>query len=134
MTERSVTVTIPGTPAACLSLNGRAHWRVKAKHAREYRITAQWAGVAARGTCGGGPILRGAVQVHYVFAWEKGRKRMDFDNLVGLGKPALDGLVDAGIIGDDREVVAMSAEQTRDPSGRGYLEVTITAAGEGVKA
>lgn len=125
MSER--TVVIPGTPDACLSLNGRAHWRVKNKHAKAYRQTAKYAAMAARAEQG--PI-RGAVMVHYVFAWEKGRKRMDFDNLVGLAKPALDGLVDAGIMGDDRYVVGMTAEQTRDPNGVGYLQVTVKEVAE----
>ena len=123
--SKLVTVTIPGTPDACLSLNGRAHWRVKNRYAREYRETARFAAMAARAEQGS---IRGAVEVHYVFAWEKGRKRMDFDNLVGLGKPCLDGLVDAGIMGDDRYVVGMRADQIRDPEGKGYVQVTIQAA------
>lgn len=116
------TVTIPGTPHACLSLNGRAHWRVKNKHAKQYRETAMWAAQAARSEQGS---IRGAVMVHLEFGWEKGRKKMDFDNLVGLAKSGIDGLVDAGIMSDDRYVVGMTAEQTRDPNGVGYLRITI---------
>jgi Holliday junction resolvase RusA-like endonuclease len=77
-----------------------------------------------------GERLKGAVRVHYVFAWEKGRKQMDLDNLVALAKSALDGLVDAGIMGDDRYVVGMTAEQTRDPNGVGYLQVTVKEVAE----
>lgn len=119
MSER--TVVIPGTPNACLSLNSREGWRKKARYAKEYRHTAKYSAISTRWT----QPIRGPVMVHYVFGWEKGRKTMDFDNLVGLGKPALDGLVDAGVMGDDRYVVGITAEQVRDPEGVGYLKVTI---------
>lgn len=119
-----VVVVIPGTPDSSLSLNGRAHWRVRAKHAAEYRAAAKYAALEGRNG-EAWPLVRGAMRVHYVFGWEKGRKRMDFDNCVGLGKSALDGLVDAGIIGDDRYVVSMSVEQQRDPAGVGFVRVEV---------
>lgn len=130
---RSVTITVPGTPNACLSLNGRAHWRVKAKHAAAFRAVARYAALSRRTEHPGTrdtpiPPIRGSVMVDYVFGWEKGRKRMDFDNLVGLGKPVLDGVVDSGLLPDDRVVVGMTAKQERDPEGLGFVRVTITEA------
>ena len=117
-----IEVRIPGTPDACLSINSRKNWRVKARHTKAYRSTAKYSGIAVRS---GNPI-RGAIQVHYEFGWEKGRKRMDTDNAIGLGKCALDGLVDSGIMGDDRYVVGITVNQVRDPDGVGYLIIRIT--------
>ena len=125
----TITVTIPGTPDACVSPNSRVHWRVKAKHVQAYRETAR---LAALAVCNGHAPIRGAVTLHLEYGWEKGRKMVDWDNAVAISKCAIDGLVAAGIMADDRYVVGATVEQRRDPDKVGYLAITVKQAAPGV--
>jgi crossover junction endodeoxyribonuclease RusA len=77
-----------------LSLNQRLHWAVKAKLVKEVRTaTAQLAKQAKI------PPLE-AVEITLIYTPKTARKR-DTDNLFATLKPAVDGLVDAGVIADD---------------------------------
>lgn len=77
-----------------LSLNDRMHWAVKAKATREVRESV-WAAARALRV----PSL-GHVHVRLVYVPRDSRRR-DTDNLWATAKPAIDALVDAGVIPDD---------------------------------
>lgn len=84
-----------------LSLNGREHWRVKAKRVAEVR---QAAAVATRQA--NVPQLEHiSVVLHYV---PRDKRRRDPLNLVATLKPIEDGIVDAGVIPDDNPVYLTS--------------------------
>lgn len=118
----SITITIPGTPDRSLSPNSRCHWRVKAKHVKAYRHTSYLASLAMAGT-----TIRGPVWLDLEYGWEKGRRVVDYDNAISLAKSAIDGLVDAKVMGDDRYVVGLTVKQLKDPDKVGYLKVTVRA-------
>jgi crossover junction endodeoxyribonuclease RusA len=95
-----------------MSLNDRTHWRVKAKHTREIRdYVREWAWFTV-------PACSAAeVELHYV---PRDRRRRDLDNLIPTLKPAIDGLVDAGVVPDDtpeyvRWTVHIDAPDRDDP-------------------
>lgn len=93
-----------GLPPAELSPNSRCHWAVKAKAVKRYRRSA---GVIARARLGRAKAPRWRrAQVLAVFFLPDGRVR-DPDNLMACLKPAWDGLVDAGILADDRGLVIL---------------------------
>lgn len=77
-----------------LSLNGREHWRVKAKRVSEVRkataLLTRSANVPA--------LNRISVELHYA---PRDKRRRDPLNLVATLKPIEDGIVDAGVIPDD---------------------------------
>ena len=77
-----------------LSLNDREHWAPRAKRVKEVRtasaLLARQAGI---------PRLESA-RVRLVWLVSDRRKR-DRENIVATLKPAIDGLVDAGVIEDD---------------------------------
>lgn len=75
-----------------LSLNGRMHWRVKAKHTKQWR---EFAAVEAARY----PALP-ACDVTLTWFVRDSRRR-DEDNLYLLLKALCDGLVDAGVVPDD---------------------------------
>lgn len=76
-----------------LSLNGREHWRTRAKHAKAIRAyIREWA-LYNVPTCD-----RVHVELHYV---PRDARRRDADNLVPNLKHCIDGLVDAGVVPDD---------------------------------
>ncbi len=85
-------VSLPFTKA--LSLNDRMNHWVKAKAVAEWRQAAHWSAKAARiPACG-----RIRVTLHYIPAQNR---RRDPDNLIAGFKPAVDALVDAGVVPDD---------------------------------
>lgn len=93
MTEpRTWMIRLPYTRPP-LSLNGREHWRTRARHAKTIRAhVREWATYTIPN------LERVAVELHYV---PRDARRRDADNLVPNLKHAIDGLVDAGIVADD---------------------------------
>lgn len=120
MTER--TVVIPGTPNAALSPNSREDWRKKARFVRDARYLAK---MAALEQYGGVKPLRAPVMLHAVIAWESRRRFVDVTNGIASLKSYEDGLVDSGVMSDDRGVLGWTLEQIRDPEKRGWTRITI---------
>lgn len=98
-----------------LSLNDRMAWPVKARATREVRQA-----VAAHARALRVPRLEYVhVQLEYV---PRDARRRDPDNLWATAKPAIDGLVDAGVVPDDTAVYVCRHEpviETKDPAVRG---------------
>lgn len=83
-------------PRPPLNHNQRLHWRPKADRTAEIREAVAWLARAARI-----PTLdRITVQLHYATG-----RRGTFDpmNFTATSKPAIDGLVDAGVVIDDNQ-------------------------------
>jgi crossover junction endodeoxyribonuclease RusA len=89
---RHWTFDLPMT--APLSLNGREHWRVKAKKVAQVRKDACLSARAAHIP----HCSRISVELHYA---PRDMRRRDPLNLVATLKPVEDGLVDAGVVPDD---------------------------------
>jgi len=124
----TVSVTIPGTPGRSLSQNARLHWRIMRRDARQARGDACYATYGAINDAGVVPDkLTLPLTLDIVIAWEKGRKRMDQQNAVGILKATVDGVADALRI-DDRHFIIGAVEQQRDPNGLGFVCVIITEA------
>lgn len=75
-----------------LSLNGREHWAVRARVAKELRLLA-------RLKCRHVPDM-GRCRVTLVW-WVNDRRRRDSDNPIATLKPLADGVTDAGVVTDD---------------------------------
>ena len=69
--------------------------------------------------------LSGKVVLRFTVAYEKGRKALDWDNCVSSCKGLIDGLVDAGFMRDDDQVTGIFLTQTKDPEGKGYVDVVV---------
>ena len=77
-----------------LSLNARHHWSVAAKQRRAIRDEVRWRVRQAR--------IPHCAHVRFTLHFRPSvNRRRDTDSLVGTSKPALDGLVNAGVIDDD---------------------------------
>ena len=112
-----------------LSLNDRHSWPVRARKVAEVRQTTGWLARAARI----GVHERIRVQLLYVPAVHRTR---DSDNLVATMKPAVDGLVDAGVVADDNDqhvVRGWPEIRAVDPSRAGLVLLVepLTGAGRG---
>ncbi len=79
-----------------LSLNDRMHWAQKARITRQVRATVAWNAVSLK--IGG----QDHVNIQLVYTPAQNRRR-DTDNLWATAKPAVDGLVDAGVVPDDTQ-------------------------------
>lgn len=95
--------------------NHRTHWAVRARKQRELRA-------AARAACQGLPVLAGPVSLLITF-WFPDSRHRDLDNLSLKG--AIDGIVDAGLIADDRSTILRSVTRARNdgPAPRGYVRL-----------
>jgi len=89
----SLIFEIPGLPKTVNQI-GRRHWAVKMKEAQEWKLGVMCA-------CMGKKPLR-PLKVANIFLTRFSRVRPDYDNLVNSFKAVLDGLIDAGIIENDR--------------------------------
>ena len=90
-----IKIEIPMLPPHGLSPNARLHWAERFKAAQEFR-TATAMGVMG---CGGWhPMERATIQATFVVTTQR---RRDPDNWLAMLKPALDFLVDTGILIDD---------------------------------
>ena len=107
------TLLIP--PREMDNSNHRTHWAVRARKQRELRA-------AAHGACQGLTSLVGPVSLTITFRFPDKRHR-DLDNISLKG--AIDGIVDAGLIADDRSTILRSVTRTRDehPSPRGFVRL-----------
>ena len=114
------TIRIPLTTNP-LSLNGREHWRVKAKHTKQWR---EFAAISARRF----PELP-ACDVTLTWYVTDARRR-DEDNIYPLLKALCDGLVDAGVVRDDTgDLMGKRCRIERAPAGTqsAYMELVVAA-------
>lgn len=125
-----LTITIPGTPDRALSPNAREHWGTKNREFQSYKLGAFVSAHAALGRNSWVPIApKGSIVLDYTVYWEKGRKRMDRDNCIGILKACQDGIA-AALMVDDRHMTVGTLEQRRDPDGVGCVVVTIRPSDE----
>lgn len=108
-------IIVPSCPADVLSPNARVHWSVKNRAAREFRALAKYAAMQD----GRPATILGPVSVSVRVLWPARRRKSDADNALASVKAAVDGLTDAGVWQDDRQIVRMSIEQEKlDKVGR----------------
>lgn len=130
MASQTVRLWLP--PGRELTANGRYHWAERARRSRRIRWSA---GLEAR-LAGLRPVP-GPVAVTVTVTYPR-RGRRDPENYAPSWKPAIDGLVDAGVLPDDDsthvvQVACRADPQTvREVCGRpsGHL-LTITLIPEG---
>ena len=96
-------------PDPDLSPNARVHHQVRARKARQMR---QYVGWAARQDSPREPIA-GPVVLTVTIGWPKRRPGMDIDNATSCLKSSIDGLVDAGFIRDDKQIVELRVRQRK---------------------
>lgn len=105
-----------------LNANDRMHWARKASLTQAVRETTAWRVKAHQLQ----PARHLTVQLHY--APGDRRKRRDPANLCATSKPAIDGLVDAGLVPDDTPEWVTELMPVIEPGPqprRLWLEVTI---------
>jgi Holliday junction resolvase RusA-like endonuclease len=95
----SLTITLPLPPKEVRN-NARVHWAKKAKAVKAYRFEAMFAALQA--IAGNAPFWKKAnVRVTAYFPTAR---HLDPDGLIGALKPAFDGLQDAGVIENDKNL------------------------------
>jgi Holliday junction resolvase RusA-like endonuclease len=108
------TATIYRTVVGCvpdseLSPNARVHRMVRARKQKQLRELVGW---TARDDRPALP-LAGDVIVTVTIGWPKRRPGMDIDNATACLKGAIDGLVDAGFIRDDKQITELRVRQRK---------------------
>lgn len=102
--EHAQIVVVLPLPPAALSPNARVHYHVRARAAAQTRADAAYAAMHALDQAGfRAPPRWKRARIVYVWCVKSGTYP-DPDNAVARCKPVLDGLVDAGVLSDDRDV------------------------------
>lgn len=101
--------TVGCVPDADLSPNARTHHMVRARKIRQLR---QFVGWSARVDAPARPI-EGPVAMTVTIGWPKRRPGMDLDNATSCLKGPIDGIVDAGFLVDDKQIVALTVRQQK---------------------
>lgn len=105
-----------------LTTNHRVHWGVRARVTAQIRHDAAWVARAARV-----PTVTGPVRiVAYVHRGHAGRGRWDPSNWALTLKPAIDGLVDAGVLRDDDHTRLTAVEYRAGDPRPGNPGITLT--------
>jgi hypothetical protein len=122
-TARTWTMELPAG-LGLLSLNGREHWAARNRAAQALKKAAWAMTVSAKVP----RLERIGVRVLYD---PPDRRRRDHDNLAATLKPLIDGIVAAGVVGDDDtgHVAPPRCEITGTVYPRGRLRIVITEAG-----
>jgi Holliday junction resolvase RusA-like endonuclease len=116
----SLTITIPLPPKEVRN-NWRGHWAKKAKAVKAYRFEAMFAAIQA--IAGNAPFWKKASV--RVTAYFPTARHFDPTNLIDALKPAFDGLQDAGVIENDKNLwPERPVIVTKDKNPR--VELTIT--------
>ena len=117
---RTLAIDLDVPAALWLTANGREHWREKARRTKALRALAH-ARCTPRTTRYGGPV-----NVTAIISYPTARKA-DPSNAAPTVKALLDGIVDAGVLGDDdhRHVPRVSFERGPDTKTRGLYRVCI---------
>jgi hypothetical protein len=117
-----LTVRIDRTPDRTLSPNSGKHDRTRKPHAKAIRDTA--AAATLNALRGGTWCYEGPIMLTVTYGWERGRKRLDWDNATAISKYAIDGVF-SRINANDRQVAGIVVHQVRDPVGDGYMVINL---------
>ena len=122
-----VKIELPFPPRG-VSPNSRLHWRIKASLAAQYRETCGWIGKEALQEHSMSYPMQPPVRAEVTFVLPN-RQRRDPDNLMAMLKPAWDGLVDAGLLQDDRVgMLRIEAPEVEYGGKPGAVKVTLRSA------
>jgi len=119
----SITITIP-IPHRALSPNARTHWATKAKKVKAARRAASVLCVA---TVGHGHMLWPNA-ISTVVWYAKTATHPDPDNALAMLKPYFDGMADAGVLANDRNLAHNPIRFEKDKANP-RVEITITRVG-----
>lgn len=124
MAGEPITITIPASPAYALSPNARTHHMAKYHASEQLKVDTYWVAQEA-------DTLTGPVTLDWIIRLPKRRYAMDWDNAIATLKPAMDGLVMAGVIEDDNTTIVTRIGLTQIGWAKhkidgGELVVTIT--------
>jgi len=120
-----ITILLP-FPDKILQPNARCHWRVKAKATKANREQVKLLCII-REVIPEEPITNALVTFHFR---KKTKRKQDADNALAWLKSTIDGLVDAGVFSDDKELSYAPITQAKETSDFG-VHVTIEESNDG---
>lgn len=127
--DPDVTVRVPAGERGWLTSNDRGGWTKHHRTIRHWREQAGWAAVAARvRPIPGRVLVLGEVRL------AGPARRRDAGNWYPSAKAALDGLVDVGVLPDDRAEIVVGPDMRFGPRvglGYGALHLHLWRIGDG---
>jgi crossover junction endodeoxyribonuclease RusA len=117
-----IAIVLPWPPRS-LHPNSRKHWAVKAKDAKQARITAAWCAREA-GIRPNDPDIPQALKVTCIFS-PPNRHKHDLDGCLSSLKSSLDGISDVIGVDDSKWYIAIRREA---PTKGGAVRIELEAA------
>lgn len=122
MSLDSVTITMPW-PSPKLHAHNKGHWRSKVKATSSSREEARMLALAEMGPDWNGPF---SAALLLIYLEPPSRHKRDIPNVTHALKPAVDGMVDAGVVIDDNMDVIHGMMVWRGPvTPPGCVKITI---------
>jgi len=123
----SITITLPVPPVA-VRPNGRSHWRAKAKAVKTMRcgaaLTCCTVDRFAAWRCLEPRFSRASIRIDW---YHPTARFLDRDNIIASCKAYIDGIVDAGVLADDRDVTYEPVGRFKATKGtEPRVEITVT--------
>jgi len=94
--ELALSITIPRLPSAVFGGNSRQHWRIR--YRESLAVYDEVVALVKETGYNEGMLVQPRMEIRWGIP---DKRRRDFDNLVARTKPFIDGLVKAGVVGDD---------------------------------
>ena len=124
----TLVVVVPLTDDDCLGQNARCHHFARARQAKALRTAARLATVSVINGGASIPELEERVALTWTVFLAKGRKQRDADNMIGVLKPAQDGMCEAlGL--DDAQIVLRGVVQCLTTARQSEAVAELTAGG-----
>ena len=130
----TITVVVPGCPSPKLRPNQGASKLYKSGDAAQHRGDAKYAAIAILHDLSVDlPLFTGPVAVEAHVCWAKYRQVHDLDAVAIMCKPFLDGLTDAEVWKDDRQMerYTVTQEPFRTSKTTGQVILTVEAIEKG---
>lgn len=119
-----LTITLP-LPDRHLTLNGRLHWRVKARLVKQHR---EWAEMKARSLIQQRPHFPAGAKVRVDVRIERKKYGQKWDStaIIEATKSYIDGFQDAGVYLNDSCVRWGEVEWDAKPTGKGIIVMSLS--------
>ena len=126
-----ITIELPLPPGA-LAPNRRPHWRQKAHAIGQYRGAARIVALSKMNACvripAGSEFPWSNASARVV--WNHSGQQPDRDNALASLKAAFDGIADAGVIANDRELVHLPMTMIKVDRGNEGVLIFVERCGE----
>ena len=115
----SIEFELPGLPPLQVAGSGGGHWRTR------HAVAKRWKSAVRRAVLADGRVPEKPLDRVEMLCERHSTREPDYDNLVASFKPIRDGLVEMGLLIDDKPTILVKCEHRWVKASRGAGKVRI---------